>query len=302
MLDTHGIIKGLRLITGASHLTLPSSCFTISKPALSVCDESQQPSRHGSAGFVLSGEIAMQLTDQDIKRFWSKVDKSDECWVWTGRLTDNGYGQFGILINGKQTPRLAHRLIYFLTYGIYPEGMEIRRTCKNSACVHPDHLLLITREERQKQQVATFWSYVDKTPSCWIWIGPKNKEGYGQFHIDLGIGRKNYRAHRVAYILTKGAIPDGQLVRHECDNPSCVNPDHLILGTTIDNVGDRIARRRDAVGEQSGKAKITTEQVRAARARYAAGEAGICQLARENGIAPSTMGDIIHRRKWKHVE
>ena len=84
-----------------------------------------------------------------------------------------------------------------------------------------------------------FWSKVDKSGDCWIWTGATNKKGYGQFKI---AGKQN-ASHRVSYILTKGEI--GELfVCHTCDNPSCVNPSHLWLGTCKDNHQDRERKKR----------------------------------------------------------
>lgn len=78
------------------------------------------------------------------------------------------------------------------------------------------------------------------TPGCWIWIPPMSKRGYGQLKAD----GKVWRVHRLSYELYVGAIPNGLVVRHRCDTPSCVNPDHLILGTQADNMRDMAERGR----------------------------------------------------------
>lgn len=88
-----------------------------------------------------------------------------------------------------------------------------------------------------------FWERVQKTDDCWLWTGSTDKDGYGWFWVD----GKTATAHRFSYALhNDGAIPDGLYVCHSCDNPPCVNPDHLWLGTNQDNMDDcaRKGRRR----------------------------------------------------------
>ena len=79
-----------------------------------------------------------------------------------------------------------------------------------------------------------FWKKVDKSGDCWLWMAGKLEKGYGQFWFD---GR-THRAHRMAWLLTNGEIPEGMCVLHKCDNPPCVNPSHLWLGTNQDNMDD----------------------------------------------------------------
>lgn len=87
-----------------------------------------------------------------------------------------------------------------------------------------------------------FWNKVYKTDSCWLWIGSRLPTGYGTFRV----GKKVKRAHRVSWELHNGPIIDGSLlVCHTCDNPMCVNPDHLFLGTNLDNMRDRNAKGRN---------------------------------------------------------
>lgn len=95
---------------------------------------------------------------------------------------------------------------------------------------------------------------------CWPWRGRPDSDGYGRFQV----GRTSRLAHRVAYELLVGPIPDGLLVRHTCDNPPCVNPRHLMLGTDLDNMRDMYARGRapNRRGEAHPRAKLTPDAVR----------------------------------------
>lgn len=131
--------------------------------------------------------------------------------------------------------------------------------------------------------LAQFWGRVTVTDaaSCWEWRGPETR-GYGRF--------RGERTHRLAYQLINGAIPDGLMVLHSCDNRRCCNPAHLRAGTHADNVQDAIDRRRFARGSANGNTKLTDEQIRYIRSNpdKKTGAA----LARQFGIAESTISYI----------
>jgi len=136
---------------------------------------------------------------------------------------------------------------------------------------------------------------------CWIWSGSKNQDGYG----NVGIKGKSERAHRAAYRKWKGPIPKGMVVMHTCDNPSCINPDHLQLGTQQENIEDmRVKGRRKGsnVGEDNAAAKVTADDVREIRSRYASESVSQQALADEYGITQTVVSQIILRRTWTHVD
>ena len=150
------------------------------------------------------------------------------------------------------------------------------------------------------EQVPFFWKLVEKRSSdeCWVWIGCKVKDGYGRWRCD----GKAILAHRYSYILHNGPIPDGLLVCHTCDNPSCCNPAHYFLGTKKDNNDDkeRKGRSRHAEGEAHGNATTTEETIICIRQRHANGES-LGSLGRYFKMSKSNVSAIVKRTAWKHV-
>ena|SRR3990167_3201580 len=150
-----------------------------------------------------------------------------------------------------------------------------------------------------------FWSCVDKdgpllnqSDKCWIWLASRSKEGYGHFYYG-----GPQQAHRVSWRIAHGNVPPGKLVLHHCDNPPCVNPSHLYVGTDADNVKDQVARGRlrRARGVDAGLAKLTEGQVITIRRMYAAGKCSLPQLSHQFGIAVNAVWMIVRRLTWKHL-
>lgn len=170
------------------------------------------------------------------------------------------------------------------------------------------------------KDIARFWSHVDKSGECWNWTASRKPQGYGEF----GINRHLVYAHRLAYELTYGPIPNGMQVCHHCDNRACVRPDHLFVGDQSANMQDMVSKRRvgawthpeslargnkhgrhthpetTARGERAGRAKLTEEQVRDIRKRYADGETQT-ELARQFHVDRGNIRFIVTRMHWKHV-
>jgi hypothetical protein len=116
-----------------------------------------------------------------------------------------------------------------------------------------------------------------------------------------GTGYAEQRTHRWSLILTGVVIPKGLNSLHHCDNPPCVRPKHLYLGTHGQNVADKIAKDRHARGERVSGAKLTASDVLTIRERAAGGGVSLAALAREYGIWMGSIWNIVHRRTWKHL-
>lgn len=136
---------------------------------------------------------------------------------------------------------------------------------------------------------------INPEPGCWDWVGNKHRKGYGFMKID----KVNRMAHRISFELFRGKIPAGLLVCHSCDNPSCVNPHHLFIGTNTDNMNDMIAKGRQGKlrGSAHGRAKLTESDVLSIRS------AGIARraLAERYGVSKASIDDICSGRSWKHL-
>lgn len=147
-----------------------------------------------------------------------------------------------------------------------------------------------------------FWKRVDKEGpihpilgQCWQWIGYKLKTGYGKFTWGL--------AHRYSWSVHRGEIPDGISVLHQCDNPSCVNPDHLFLGTQLGNMMDMQEKGRSARGEKQGSSKLTEAEVLEIRQRYRrySHKHGSGALAKQYGVSLTEIWRIVHGERWGHL-
>jgi len=132
---------------------------------------------------------------------------------------------------------------------------------------------------------------------CHLWIGAKTPAGYGK----LGMrGRTTQYAHRLAYEMQKGVIPDSLQILHSCDNPSCVNPSHLRVGTSADNARDKVQRDRQLKGEQIHNSRLTVRTVREIRQYLASGLSPL-NIAKWFGVHRITIHDIAYRRTWAHL-
>jgi hypothetical protein len=130
---------------------------------------------------------------------------------------------------------------------------------------------------------------------CWLWTAAVDQFGYGLFGV--GGSGKNTRAHRWAYEYYKGKIPPKMKACHTCDVPSCVNPDHLFIGTDADNIRDRNKKNRTAKGVKIGNSVIKPEQVSLIRSSALSERS----LAKELKVSRGTINAIRSGRTWSHI-
>lgn len=143
-----------------------------------------------------------------------------------------------------------------------------------------------------------FWNKVDKTSDCWNWIAALNKGGYGIFKAC-----KNSLAHRVSWVLHFGEIPNQMKVLHKCDNRKCVNPDHLFLGTQIDNINDMVSKGRQNTvrGSKNYNAKLTESVVKEIREKYSDRAISTATIARIYGVSQPMISYILINKSWKTI-
>jgi hypothetical protein len=152
------------------------------------------------------------------------------------------------------------------------------------------HCAMLARPKESVEE--RFWSKVTKTDRCWIWNGGVDKDGYGNFWAN----RKNNKAHRFSWELENGPVPDGMVVCHTCDTPSCCNPACLFLGTNLDNIHDRHQKGRTASGERAHLAKLTWEQVDMIRSSKDSN----AKLGRQLGGTRQTIRSVRIGETWNH--
>lgn len=135
---------------------------------------------------------------------------------------------------------------------------------------------------------------------CWLWMAGKSRAGYGQMRIN----KKTIYAHRLSYEINKGDIPYGFCILHSCDNPACVNPEHLSIGTQKDNLQDMWRKKRGIIphyrGEKNSQSKLTAKQVKQIRKLCSYG-AVQSKIAKRYGVSNTAIGYILSGRNWGSI-
>ncbi len=171
-----------------------------------------------------------------------------------------------------------------------------------------------------------FWSRIEKTQTCWLWRGSAHPDGYGR----LSVSSTWVKAHRFAWSLANGPIPERGVIAHRCDTPLCVRPDHLFLTDIAGNNADMKAKGRVASGDRNGTkthperlrrgdghharlrpetltrgeahpmTSLTEQDVRTIRREHQVGTS-MGALARRFGVDKTSIFNVVHRRTWRHV-
>lgn len=262
--------------------------------------------------------------------FWKKVikqDNPDACWIWSAYCNHFGHGTFGY----DRKSGLAHRFSYEIATNIkLNEGEIVRHKCNNAPCVNPRHLHIGTRMDNYLDTLKPVEDWIvivnrkDVLPhplseteklikrfcdsyeelddnSCWIWKMSLSHKGYGRIQIN---GKGTY-AHRFAWILhNKEDISETIFVCHSCDNPKCVNPNHLWLGTPQQNMDDKCAKGR-AYYHPKGKLnfksrKHNDELYTEAFNMYKSGMTHL-QISRKTGIDRKCLYDFFSGKIRKYL-
>ena len=186
---------------------------------------------------------------------------------------------------------------------------RICEVCKTTFLVPPSFLIrrgkpgggrFCSAKCRANSKPTVFWSKVNKTDSCWLWTGRTDKWGYGML--------RHTRVHRYSYELAYGEFESHLFVLHHCDNPRCVRPDHLFLGTQLDNMRDMLSKNRQRYtgprtvlrGETHPNSLLSEDGVRLIR--QLAPNTLYRDLAERFGVTKGTIRDIVSRRSWVHIE
>ncbi|MDE2024909.1 MAG: HNH endonuclease [Patescibacteria group bacterium] len=231
-----------------------------------------------------------------------ELDKKTGCWIWQRSCTWRGDPRISKTKDGKTKYFRAKRISYEIYNGKIPKDNFIKHICKNIKCINPAHLNLGNKCGKERKSILERFenSYIkNEKTGCWEWIKGLDRQGYGQIHDYDKQGKRITRyAHRISFEIYKHKIPNNKLICHSCDNPKCVNPKHLWIGTTQENVDDKLKKNRGLFGSKHQNSKLTEEDIlfiRSSKARKS-------ELARKFNVHFMTITNILRRNTWKHVK
>ena len=196
-----------------------------------------------------------------------------------------------VTLNGKRKHAKYH--MWRIVYGDFPD-YSLKNICGNTFCVKTGHHVLATNSNR-----LFYGSSLNDVTGCWEWLGASMFGGYGR----IKVYGKVVSTHRLSWETFYGKIPGGMLVCHHCDNPSCVNPEHLFLGTHKDNTQDSVYKNRRFIpsGESHGRSKLSVDEVLKIKSLNKNQAISHGKLAKMFGVTKSTITSILVGRTWSCV-
>lgn len=269
--------------------------------------------RRGRGSLPVSPEayFAARVPDQPPNR----------CWLWQGVLTPAGYGQARVKDGDAWQSMGAHKLSYTLHKGPVDDGLVVRHICHNRQCCNPQHLDLGTHQDNADDKVkagrATAYNKpaarrdqhranlprlysrreVCRETDCWNWTGGLSSTGYGRmvWNPTEDSGPRAMTVHRASWLLHRGPVADGLLIRHLCHNKLCFNPDHLELGTARDNAEDERKAGKLRTGEAHHMADRPDSEIVEMRELYAQGQTQRA-IARRFGVSKGMVASVVKGR------
>jgi len=251
-----------------------------------------------SAGLSKNSGGSMKIEKTKVSRFWSHVEirEPTECWPWR-KISPKRTVTYLSDSEGRVITRSIPRAAWILSNKrIIPKRRAVSSICDSSLCCNPAHLYVQGTVDELKKKIP--YQHPDK---CWEWLGSIDSYGYGRIIISRNGSRTQLRASRLSWVLhNKRPIPRGLVVCHSCDNPLCINPHHLWVGTIQDNNNDKASKNRSykPIGELHPQAKLTREEVNQIRELRANNKASVIELSHQFGVSRSQIYRIILNQRW----
>jgi len=255
-----------------------------------------------------------RFTDADKNKFWNYINNQNisQCWTWNGLRDKKGQGIFRYYHKGKIFSIRATRILYEYFINSELGKKQIFSNCDMSICCNPHHYGELSLRYKNSfdnpKFLDRFWSNVETgtTDECWNWSGYKNGDGYGYLQIKYKGVFKCIFAHRLSYMLTYGydfdKNPESRCL-HKCDNPKCINPGHLFIGTQIENIQDMWNKGREHIlkGSESSNSKLDECQVNEIKKLLAVGKTSLDTIAQRYSVTRQNIRSIQRGITWKDV-